>query len=139
MRRRTRPRPRKLLKEAGYPNLKVTLWNRAVDQPYKVVGTWLVDQWRKAGMKADQVVLPSGPWYAGFRKAKTQDVLVSFNAQTVINPTIDISKWMCSAGNNYANCEENPTLKKYSLVFEKGLLVSPVNTFRKYCTYRDSI
>jgi peptide/nickel transport system substrate-binding protein len=110
---------KKLLKEAGYPNLKVTLWNRAVDQPYKVVGTWLVDQWRKAGMKADQVVLPSGPWYAGFRKTKNHDVVVSFNAQTVINPTIDISKWMCSAGNNYSNCTDKKTEDLYfSMLYE---------------------
>jgi len=119
-----REKAKKLLKDAGYPDLKVTLWNRAVDQPYKVVGTWLVDQWRKVGIKADQSVVPSGPWYAGFRKTKDTDVHVAFNAQTVINPTIDVSRWMCSAGNNYSNCDENAELKKktedlyFSMLYE---------------------
>ena len=108
-----REEAKKLLQEAGYSDLKVTLWNRAVDQPYKVVGTWLVDQWRKVGMKADQKVVPSGPWYAGFRKTKDHDVTVAFNAQTVINPTIDVSKWMCSAGNNYSNCQDKKTEDLY--------------------------
>ena len=39
----------RLLKEAGQENLKFTLHNRGVDQPYKVVGTWLIDQWKQIG------------------------------------------------------------------------------------------
>jgi peptide/nickel transport system substrate-binding protein len=100
---------RRLLKEAGYPDLKLSLWNRAVDQPYKKFGAWLVEQWRRIGITADHQVVPSGPWYAGFRKTKDFDVTVQYNAQTVINPTIDVSKWMCSAGNNFANCADPKT------------------------------
>jgi len=108
-----REKARKLLKDAGYPDLKVNLWNRAVDQPYKLIGTWYVDQWRKVGIKADQTVVPSGPWYAGFRKTRDFDVTVQFNAQTVINPTIDVSRWMCSAGNNFSNCQDKKTEDLY--------------------------
>ena len=41
------------------------LLNRNVDQPYKYVGTWLVDQWSKIGVTATQRVVPTGPWFAG--------------------------------------------------------------------------
>jgi peptide/nickel transport system substrate-binding protein len=94
-----------LLKEAGAEGLPVVLWNRAVDQPYKIVGTWLVDQWRKVGFKATQAVVPTGIWYAGLRKKKDGDINMSLNCQSVINPLIDVSKWQSSdiAGNNYAN------------------------------------
>ncbi|MPY75005.1 MAG: ABC transporter substrate-binding protein [Alphaproteobacteria bacterium] len=108
-----RAEAKKLLTEAGQPSLKVTLWNRAVDQPYKVVGTWFVDQWRKVGMQADQSVVPSGPWFAGLRKTKDFDVSIDFNAQTVINPTIDVSKWICDAGNNYSNCQDKKASDLY--------------------------
>ena len=108
-----REKARQLLKEAGYPNLKATLWNRAVDQPYKVVGTWYIDQWRKIGMNADQKVLPSGPWYAGLRKTRDFDVAVDINAQSVINPTIDVSKWVRDAGNNYSNHTDDKTTELY--------------------------
>jgi peptide/nickel transport system substrate-binding protein len=104
---------KELLKEAGYPNLKVTLWNRAVDQPYKVLGTWAVDQWRKAGMEADQKVVPSGPWYAGLRKTRDFDVCVDINSQTVINPPIDVSKWTMGAGNDYTNHQDKKTNELY--------------------------
>jgi peptide/nickel transport system substrate-binding protein len=104
---------RQLLKEAGYPDLKATLWNRAVDQPYKVVGTWFLDQWRRVGIKADQKVLPSGPWYAGLRKTRDFDVAVDINAQSVINPTIDVSKWIKGAGNNYSNHQDDKITEMY--------------------------
>jgi peptide/nickel transport system substrate-binding protein len=104
---------KQLLKEAGYPNLKVTLWNRAVDQPYKVLGTWAVDQWRQAGMQADQKVVPSGPWYAGLRKTRDFDVCVDINSQTVINPPIDVSKWTKGAGNDYTNHQDQKTTDLY--------------------------
>ena len=45
-------------------DLKVTLWNRAVDQPYTQIGTWMVDEWRKVGIKSDQRVVPTTLWYA---------------------------------------------------------------------------
>ena len=47
--------------------MKVTLWNRAVDQPYKVVGTWYVDQWRKIGVNANHRVLETGPYFTALR------------------------------------------------------------------------
>jgi len=108
-----REKAKQLLKDAGYPNLELVLWNRAVDQPYKVVGTWMIDQWRKAGVKATQQVVPSGPWYAGFRKTKDFDVTIAFNCQSVINPTIDTSKWVRGAGNNYSYHEDDKTTDLY--------------------------
>ncbi len=107
-----RAKAAKLLAEAGYgPKnpLKVTLWNRAVDQPYKVVGTWYIDQWRKTGIDADQKVVPSGPWYAGLRKTKDFDVCTSFISASIVNPTIDVSKWLLNAGANYAYHEDKKT------------------------------
>jgi peptide/nickel transport system substrate-binding protein len=99
----SRAKARELLKEAGQPNLKLSVWNRAVDQPYKIIGTWYVDQWRKVGINADQKVVPTGPWYAGMRQTRDFEVSIDPNAQTIVNPTIDTSKYMSSAGNNYSN------------------------------------
>jgi peptide/nickel transport system substrate-binding protein len=104
---------KQLLKEAGQSNVKVTLWNRAIDQPYKILGTWFVDEWRKVGMNADQKVLPSGPWYAGLRQTRDFDVAVDINAQTLINPAIDVSKWIKDAGNNYSNHPDQKTTDLY--------------------------
>ena len=57
-----------LLAEAGHSDLEFTLLNRAVDQPYKVIGTWVIGQWKKIGVKVKQDVRPTTPWYASLRK-----------------------------------------------------------------------
>ncbi len=127
-----RAKARALLKEAGQPNLKVTLWNRAVDQPYKVVGTWFIDQWRKVGMNADQKVVPSGPWYAGLRKTRDTDVNIDINAQSVINPTIDVSKWIRDAGNNYTNHTDDKATELYLDMLQEA---DPKKQFDKMRAY----
>ena len=111
-----RAKAKKLLADAGFgPNnpLKADLWNRAVDQPYKLVGTWYVDQWRKIGVDATQSVVPSGPWYAGLRKTRDKDVVVDNNAPSVINPAIDVSKWIKGGGSEYTNHKDDKVTKLY--------------------------
>ena len=103
---KSRALARKLLKEAGHEGLKFTLNNRGVDQPYKVVGTWLIDQWAKVGMKVTQQVNPSPVFYDILRKKKDFDVSIDFNCQSVINPIADVSKFLPTAGSNYANFKD---------------------------------
>jgi len=101
-----RAEARRLLKEAGQEGLTFILNNRAVDQPYKVVGTWLIDQWKKVGMNVTQQVNPSPIFYDILRKKKDFDVSIDFNCQSVINPIADVTKFLGSAGNNYGNYDD---------------------------------
>ena len=104
--KKSRAEARRLLKEAGQENLEFTLLNRAVDQPYKVVGTWLIDQWRQIGLKVRQNAVPTGEWFDSLRKRKDYSVAIAANCQSVINPLVDISAWLGSASNNYAQYED---------------------------------
>ncbi|MCH7936702.1 MAG: ABC transporter substrate-binding protein [Proteobacteria bacterium] len=101
-----RAQAKKLLAEAGASGLKIDFSNRGVDQPYKVVGTWLVGQWKKIGLEVKQRVQPSGPFYATLRKSKDFDISIDFNCQSVINPIADVTKFLGSAGNNYGSYED---------------------------------
>ncbi|MGH7086265.1 MAG: ABC transporter substrate-binding protein, partial [Acetobacteraceae bacterium] len=69
---KSRAEARKLLKEAGASGLSFVLNNRNVDQPYKYLGEWLVDQWAKVGLHVTQRVLPTGPWFAALRSGNFQ-------------------------------------------------------------------
>jgi peptide/nickel transport system substrate-binding protein len=51
---KSRAEAKRLLKEAGAEGLSFELLNRNVDQPYKYVGTWLIDEWSKIGLHAIQ-------------------------------------------------------------------------------------
>jgi len=93
--KKSRAEARRLLKEAGVDLSKEYFFNnRAVDQPYKIVGTWLIDQWKQVGLKFKQNVFPTGPFYANLRKKKNFDVSMDFNCQTVVNPLVDVSKYI---------------------------------------------
>ncbi len=103
---KSRAKARQLLKEAGVEGLSLTLNNRGVDQPYKIAGTWLIGQWKKIGIKAKQDVKPSGPFFDSLRKKKDFDVSMDFNCQAIVNPLLDITKFLGEAGNNYAQYED---------------------------------
>ena len=106
----SRTEARRLLREAGVPEgFRFRLHNRGVDQPYKIVGTWLIDQWREIGLNAEQWVQPTGPFYQTLR-SRTDRYAVSadFNCQAVVNPLLDVSKFISNdrSGNNYANYQD---------------------------------
>ena len=106
---KSRAEAKRLLAEAGYPDgFSFKLHNRGVDQPYKIVGTWLIDQWRQIGLKAEQWVQPTGPFYATLRKKRDFEVSIDFNCQAVVNPLLDVAKFLSDTrtGNNYAGYQD---------------------------------
>jgi hypothetical protein len=44
-------------KEAGAQELSFELLNRNVEQPFKYVATWLIDEWSKIGLQVTQRAL----------------------------------------------------------------------------------
>jgi peptide/nickel transport system substrate-binding protein len=90
---KSRAEAKRLLKEAGAEGLRFELLNRNVDQPYKYVGTWLVDQWSKIGVTATQRVVPTGPWFQAMRSGDF-DVVVEANCNSVVNPVLDTQKYL---------------------------------------------
>ena len=90
---KSRAEARRLLKEAGQENLSFELLNRNVDQPYKIVGTWLIDEWSKVGIKATQKVVPTGPWLDAMRSGDFT-VALQANCQNVVNPIADVGRWL---------------------------------------------
>ncbi|GAB4230063.1 MAG: hypothetical protein Kow0032_11710 [Methyloligellaceae bacterium] len=117
---KSRAEARRLLKEAGHENLAFTLNNRGVDQPYKVVGTWLIDQWKKVGMNVTQQVNPSPVFYDILRKKKNFDVSIDFNCQSVVNPIADVTKFLGSAGNNYGQYDDQELEAIYDKLLRAG-------------------
>jgi peptide/nickel transport system substrate-binding protein len=122
-----RAEARRLLKEAGAENLVIDYNNRDVDQPYKVVGTWLIDQWKQIGVTAKQTVRPTPQFYATLRNSFEFDVSIDFNCQSVVNPIADVSKFLGSAGNNYGQYED-PELEA---IYDKLLRAASVDEQKK--------
>ena len=90
---KSRAEAKRLLKEAGAEGLTFELNNRNVDQPYKYLATWLIDQWGKIGLNVTQKVMPGGPWFAALRGGDFQ-VSTGGNCHGIANPVIDVQTWL---------------------------------------------
>ena len=112
---KSRAEARRLLKEAGAEGLEFVLTNRGVDQPSRVVGTWLIAQWKQVGLKVTQNVLPTPAFYDAVRKKHDFDVTIYFNCQAAVNPLGDVSGYQSDdiAGNNYAGYRDREMDKMF--------------------------
>jgi peptide/nickel transport system substrate-binding protein len=112
---KSRAEARRLLKEAGAEGLSFELVNRDVDQPYKYLGTWLIDQWSKIGLHVTQRVIPTGPWFASLRGG---DFAVSTGGSChgIVNPIIDVQVWLprSVSKQNYGYYEDDEELAIYN-------------------------
>jgi len=110
----SRVEAKRLLKEAGAAGLAFELFNRNIDQPYKFVGTWLVDEWSKVGLKVTQRVVPIGPAHDGLRKG-TFEVALEASCNSVVNPLMDVQKYLPGSlyAENYGHYEDQPEIDLY--------------------------
>ena len=115
-----RAEARRLLKESGHENLKIIFNNRGVDQPYKVVGTWLVDQWKQVGIEAEQQVNPSPVFYDILRKTREFDVSIDFNCQSLVNPIADVSFFLPGGGSQYSGVQDPEITRLYDELSRAG-------------------
>jgi peptide/nickel transport system substrate-binding protein len=117
---KSRDEARRLLKEAGAEGLSFELLNRNVDQPYKYVATWLIDQWSKIGLHVTQKVVPTGPWFDAMRNGDF-DVVVEAPGYGIVNPLMDIQKFLPSAvdAENYAHYEDKQAVDLYDTMLRE--------------------
>jgi peptide/nickel transport system substrate-binding protein len=112
---KSRVEAKRLLKEAGAENLSFELMNRNIDQPYKYVAAFAIDEWSKIGLKVTQRVIPTGPFYEALR-AGSFDVTVDFNCQGVVNPPLDVGKYLPHTvyTENYGQYEDEKSIELYN-------------------------
>jgi peptide/nickel transport system substrate-binding protein len=105
-----RAEARRLLREAGVPDgFTFKLLIRDIDQPYKIVGLWLLTQWRSIGLNAEQWVQPTEAYFKTLQSQSTEFAVgVDFNCETVVNPLLDVSKFISDdrSGKNWANYQD---------------------------------
>jgi peptide/nickel transport system substrate-binding protein len=111
---KSRAEAKRLLKEARAEGLTFELLNRNVDQPYKFVATWLIDEWSKIGLHVTQRVVPTGPWFEAMRGGNF-DVVVEASCNSVVNPLLDVQKYLPHTvfAANYGNYEDQAEIDLY--------------------------
>jgi peptide/nickel transport system substrate-binding protein len=133
---KSRAEAKRLLKEAGAENLTFELLNRDVDQPYKYVGIWLVDQWSKIGVKVTQKVVPTGPWFQSMRSGQFSVVHYPI-CRSVVNPVVDVQPYLPVSDENYGAYEDEKEMELYNKVLHETDLQKQhalMTEFQKYVT-----
>ena len=133
---KSRAEARRLLKEAGAENLSFELMNRNVEQPYKYIATWIIDEWSKVGLHVTQKVLPTGPFFDGLRSGSF-DVTIDFNCQGLINPALDVGKFLPHSvySENYGNYEDQKDIDMYQAMLHETDPVKQRVAMRDYEKY----
>jgi peptide/nickel transport system substrate-binding protein len=133
---KSRAEARRLLKEAGAEGLSFELLNRNVDQPYKYVGAWLVDQWSKVGLKVTQRVVPSGPWFDAMRSGNF-DVVVEAPGYGIVNPPLDVQKALPGtvSSENYGHYEDAKEVELYEAMLHETDPVKQRPLMRRFEDY----
>ena len=90
---KSRAEARRLLKEAGVENLEFKFLNRSGIESYTTGGIYLIDQWRRIGVKATHEQLESKLYFEGFSSGNF-DVGMEFISDYLDDPTQNFVKFL---------------------------------------------
>lgn len=99
-----RDQARKLLAEAGVPNLKLTLTNRTVAMPYTPTGLFVIDQWRQIGVQTEHSQLETAPYQASLQSGNYEAAL-NFACDFMDEPNLQLLNYISKdkSSLNYGN------------------------------------
>ena len=123
------------MKEAGAEGLSFELLNRNVDQPFKYIATWLIDEWSKVGLHVTQRVVPTGPWFEAMRQGDF-DVVLEAPGHGMVNPLLDVQKALPASvdSENYGNYEDPQEVDLYEKLLHE---LDPVRAARANAAVRE--
>ena len=90
---KSRAEAKKILADAGLKDLKFTLHNRSIAQPYTPAGVFLVDQWRQIGVTVENKQQETAPYLAGLNSGN-YDVAIDFSNLFMDDPSLALAKYL---------------------------------------------
>lgn len=89
----SRAEAKRLLQEAGVPNLTFTLHNRNLAMPYTPAGIFLVDQWRQIGVHVEHKQHDTAPYLATMSSGN-YEVAIDFSNLFMDEPSLGLAKYL---------------------------------------------
>ena len=91
--RESKSAAQRLLAEAGVPQgFAFVLKNRDVPMPYQYIGTWLVDEWRRIGLKVHHEIQDSSRYFNDLRSGNFE-LSTDFQCGYAVDPDLDLYKF----------------------------------------------
>ena len=101
----SRTEARRLLAQAGIPNLKIKLTNRTIANLFTGGGVYVIDQWRQIGVETEHFQANDVLYNTALNEG-TFDVALSFQGDSVDEPTYQLAR--------YLSVEQSSNQGKYS-------------------------
>ncbi|MGH7311238.1 MAG: ABC transporter substrate-binding protein, partial [Candidatus Rokuibacteriota bacterium] len=99
---KNRAEARRLLAEAGYPNgFKVVLKNRNVRLPYQDFAVYVIQEWRKIGIEAENRPLETASWYADGRDQGNFELIILPTAEFMDDPDLFLRRYTSGDPQNW--------------------------------------
>jgi peptide/nickel transport system substrate-binding protein len=133
---KSRAEARRLLQEAGHPNLKLRLVNRTIDQPFIPAGIYAVDQWKKIGVVAEHAPLETKLWFAAMEGGEF-DAVVQNISDFADDPTAQfntlLSKHISAIGySRHGDTKLDDLFTRQSQIVDRAERLKLVNEFERY-------
>ncbi len=133
---KSRAEARRLLQEAGHPNLKLRLVNRTIDQPFIPAGIYAVDQWKRIGVIAEHAPLETKLWFAAMEGGEF-DAVVQNISDFADDPTAQfntlLSKHISAIGySRHGDTKLDDLFTRQSQIVDRAERLKVVNEFERY-------
>jgi peptide/nickel transport system substrate-binding protein len=133
---KSREEARRLLREAGHPNLKIRLVNRTIDQPFIPAGIYAVDQWRRIGVETEHVPVETKLWFAAMENGDF-DAVVQNISDFADDPTAQFNTLLSKhtsgiAYSRHADTKLDDLFKQQSQIVDPKERLKVVHEFERY-------
>jgi len=99
---KSRVEARRLLAEAGYPNgLKVVLKNRNVKLPYQDFAVFLIQEWRKIGVEAENRPLETAAWFSDGQDTGNFELIIAPTVEFMDDPDQFLGRYVTGSTQNW--------------------------------------